>query len=132
MTKHPQQQIPPIYHRRIGDITVTALSDGVLARTNEMMNDVSKDEGFRHLATAFRKEFLLSINAFLIHSGDRLALVETGSGDYLGSEAGKLFANLASAGISAAGVAGQPQVRGDHGAGARHRSPGLALGIDRS
>ena len=46
MTKHPQQQIPPIYHRRIGDITVTALSDGVLVRTNEMMNDVSKDEGF--------------------------------------------------------------------------------------
>jgi glyoxylase-like metal-dependent hydrolase (beta-lactamase superfamily II) len=104
MTKHPQQQIPPIYHRRIGDITVTALSDGVLARTHEMMNDVSNDEGDRHLATAFRKEFLLSINAFLIHSGDRLALVETGSGDYLGSEAGKLFANLATAGISASDI----------------------------
>ena len=67
MTKHPQNQIPPIYHRRIGDITITALSDGVLARTNEMMNDVSEDEGAVHLAKAFRKEFLLSINAFLIH-----------------------------------------------------------------
>jgi glyoxylase-like metal-dependent hydrolase (beta-lactamase superfamily II) len=100
MTKHPRHQIPAIYHRRIGDITVTAVSDGVLARTNEMMNNVSKEEGDRHLQAAFRDGFILSINAFLIHSGDRVALVETGSGEYLGPEAGKLLANIKTAGIN--------------------------------
>jgi len=100
MTHFPSQQIAPVYHRRIGDITVTALSDGVLTRTHEMMNDVSKAEGDKHLAAAFRKEFNLSINAFLIHSGDRLALVETGSGAYLGPDAGKLLNHLTTAGIS--------------------------------
>ena len=100
MSKTPQQQITPIYHRRIGDIVVTAISDGVLFRTNEMMNDVSKQEGDDHLKRAYRDQFALSINAFLIHSGDRLALIETGSGEYLGSEAGKLLANIHAAGVS--------------------------------
>src|SRR5262245_46988957 len=30
MSKLPQQQIPGVYHRRVGDIVVTALSDGFL------------------------------------------------------------------------------------------------------
>ena len=30
MIKVPQQQIPGIYHRRVGDIVVTAISDGFL------------------------------------------------------------------------------------------------------
>ncbi len=128
MTKHPQQQIPAIYHRRIGDITVTALSDGVLVRTHEMMNDVPKDEGDRHLAAAFREAFVLSINAFLIHSGDRLALVETGSGDYLGPEAGKLSANLLTAGIAATDIDTilLTHMHPDHSAGLTDMSTGEA------
>ena len=100
MTPHPNQQIPPVYHRKIGDIVVTALSDGVLERTHEMMQDVSEDEAQVHLANAFRGAFHLSINSFLIYAGDRLALVETGSGNYLGPEAGKLMGNLKAAGVS--------------------------------
>lgn len=96
----PAQQIPTIYHRRIGDIVVTALSDGVLERTHEMMRDVPEPEAKAHLSSAFRSAFKLSINAFLIYSDGRLALVETGSGNYLGPEAGKLLANLAAAGVS--------------------------------
>ena len=30
MTTQPAQQIPGIYHRKIGDIVVTAISDGFL------------------------------------------------------------------------------------------------------
>ncbi len=100
MSETPQQQILPIYHRRIGDIVVTAISDGVLLRTNEMMNDVSKQEGDARLKRAFRDQFALSINAFLLQSGDRLALIETGSGAYLGPDAGKLLANIHAAGVS--------------------------------
>ncbi len=104
MPSRPTTQIPTIYHRRIGDIVVTALSDGAIERTHEMMRDVPEDEGRRLLGKAFRDRFLLSINAFLIWSGDRLILVETGSGDYLGPEAGRLLANLGQAGIDPAAI----------------------------
>ena len=32
MSPQPAQQIPGVYHRRIGDIVVTAISDGYLDR----------------------------------------------------------------------------------------------------
>lgn len=95
----PAAQIAPVYHRRIGDIVVTALSDGTLTRTHEMMRGVAAEEGRRHLEAAFRPAFVLSVNAFLIWTGGRLALVETGSGAYLGAEAGHLPASLAAAGV---------------------------------
>ena len=104
MPSRPASQIPTIYHRRIGEIVVTALSDGAIERTHEMMRDVPEDEGRRLLGKAFRDRFLLSINAFLIWAGDRLILVETGSGDYLGPEAGRLLANLGQAGIDPAAI----------------------------
>ena len=100
MTSRPQAQIFPVYHRRIGDIVLTAISDGVLERTHEMMLNVGEEEGRARLGAAFRRAFVLSVNAFLIHSGERLALVETGSGNYLGPTAGHLMANLAAAGVA--------------------------------
>ena len=104
MATPPTNQIPGIYHRRIGGIVVTALSDGTLERTHEMMRGVSADDAAHFLATAFRPSFILSVNAFVIRSGTRLALVETGSGAYLGPSAGHLLANLAAAGISPAAI----------------------------
>ncbi|MFM9937969.1 MAG: MBL fold metallo-hydrolase [Hyphomicrobiaceae bacterium] len=104
MTPAPTQQIPGIYHRRIGDIIVTALSDGILVRTHEMMLGVSAEEGKRHLEQAFRHEFALSINAFVVHSGGKLILIETGSGNYFGPVAGHLLANLHTAGIDPAKI----------------------------
>ena len=100
MSEMPRRQISPVYHRRIGDIVVTAVSDGTLGRTHEMMLGVPEDEARRHLAAACRSSFELSINAFVIRSGDRLALVETGSGAYLGPTAGHLLANLSAAGVA--------------------------------
>lgn len=99
MARRPERQIAAVYHRRIGDIVVTALSDGTLERTHEMMRNVAEPDAKALLAAAFRPSFLLSINAFVIHSGSRLALVETGSGNYLGASAGHLLANLKATGI---------------------------------
>jgi glyoxylase-like metal-dependent hydrolase (beta-lactamase superfamily II) len=104
MPTRPTSQIPAVYHRRIGDIVVTVLSDGTLTRTHEMMRGVAADEGKRHLDAAYRSAFVLSINAFLIWSGTRVALVETGSGKYLGDEAGHLLGNLAAAGVAPADI----------------------------
>jgi len=96
----PTKQIPGIYHRRVGDIMVTALSDGTLARTPEMLRDIAAGDVERLFAEAFRPAIIVSVNAFLIRRAGRLALVETGSGNYLGTTAGHLPESLAAAGVS--------------------------------
>lgn len=100
MKKVPETQIPGVYHRRIGDILLTAVSDGTLERTHEMMRDVTVEESQRHIDEAFRPGIVISVNCFLIRAGGRIALMETGSGQYLGASAGKLLANLAAAGVA--------------------------------
>ena len=100
MGQLPTAQIPGLYHRRIGDVVVTAVSDGTLTRTHEMMHGVSEAEGRERLAAQCRDAFVLSVNAFLIRDGRRTVLVETGSGTYLGPTAGKLLAHIAAAGVA--------------------------------
>ncbi len=56
------------------------------------------------LADAFRPGRRTSVNCFAIRAAGRLALIETGCGNYLASTAGKLPANLAAAGIDPAAV----------------------------
>lgn len=104
MLSAPTQQIPAIYHRRIGDFVVTALSDGILERTHEMMLGVSEAEGRTHLDRAFRSTFALSVNAFVVRGKGKLILIETGSGNYFGDVAGHLLANLKHAGIDPAKI----------------------------
>ena len=104
MIKRPTAQIPGVYHVRVGDIVVTALSDGHVDRTPEMFRDITTADAEGLLAAAFRPGIVISVNAFLIYSAGRLALVDTGSGNYLGPTAGKLLANLAAAGVAAAEI----------------------------
>lgn len=100
MTGVPSTQIPGVYHHRVGDIVVTALSDGTLDRGPEMFHNIARDDAMGLLAASFRPAILVSVNAFLIYSAGRLALVDTGSGAYLGPSAGKLLGNLAAAGVA--------------------------------
>jgi glyoxylase-like metal-dependent hydrolase (beta-lactamase superfamily II) len=99
MTAQPAQQIPGVYHRRIGDIIVTAISDGYLDGSLDVMRNVDLDKAERLLREAFRPARRTSVNAFLIHSKGRTAIVDTGSGNYLLDSAGFVQQNLAAAGI---------------------------------
>src|SRR5262245_32667244 len=104
MAKPPQRQIPGAYHRRVGDITVTAISDGFLDGSIEVLRNITPDEARKILADNFRPARRTAVNAFLIYSAGRLALMETGSGNYLLPTAGKLLANLQAAGVAAADI----------------------------
>jgi glyoxylase-like metal-dependent hydrolase (beta-lactamase superfamily II) len=104
MIQVPTQQIAGVYHRRIGDIVVTALSDGYLDGTVEVMQNIAPDDATRMLSDAFRPGRRTSVNAYLVYSAGRLALIETGSGDYLLPTAGKLQQNLKAAGIDPASI----------------------------
>ena len=104
MVQIPTTQIPGVYHRRIGDIVVTALSDGYLDGTVEVMQNVAPADATKLLANNFRPLRRTSVNCYLVYSAGRLALIETGSGDYLLPTAGKLQQNLKAAGVDPADI----------------------------
>jgi glyoxylase-like metal-dependent hydrolase (beta-lactamase superfamily II) len=104
MTPQPAQQIPGVYHRRIGDIVVTAISDGYLDGSLDVMRNVDLDKAHQLLRDAFRPARRTSVNAFVIHSRGRLAIVDTGSGNYLLPTAGFVQRSLAGAGIDAKSI----------------------------
>jgi len=104
MTKVPETQIPGVYHRRVGDIVVTAISDGFLDGTLDVLRNITQDEARQILTDNFRPARRTAVNAFLIYSAGRLALMETGSGNYMQPTAGKVLANLRAAGIDPAAI----------------------------
>jgi glyoxylase-like metal-dependent hydrolase (beta-lactamase superfamily II) len=99
MSSQPAQQIPGVYHRKIGDIVVTTISDGYLDGNLEVMRNVDVEKARQILQDAFRPARRTSVNTFLIHSKGRTAIIDTGSGNYLQPTAGHVQRNLAAAGI---------------------------------
>src|SRR5438270_11688445 len=104
MPPQPTQQIPGVYHRRIGDIVVTAISDGYLDGTLEVMRNVDLEKAHQVVRGAFRPARRTSVNAFLIHSKGRMAIVDTGSGNYLPPTAAFVQRNLTAAGTDASSI----------------------------
>ncbi len=99
MTSFPDCQVPGVYRRRVGDIVVTALSDGYLDADVGVLQRISREEIDQILSETFRPSPpRLSVNAFLVHSKGRVALIETGSGDTMGPSLGKLVANMEASG----------------------------------
>lgn len=102
MVDAPQQQIPGLYRRKIGDIVVTAISDGYVTVPLDLTRGIPETESAAILRSAFQPvPPRLSINCFAIHSGGRVALVDTGGGNSMGDQpAGRLPINLRAAGIA--------------------------------
>ncbi len=100
----PTAQIPGVYHRRIGDITVTAISDGFLDGNLEVLKNITQDEARQILADNFRPARRTAVNCFLIYSAGRLALVETGCGTLMAATGGQLLKNLKAAGVDPASI----------------------------
>ena len=129
MIQLPTRQIPGVYHRRIGDIVVTALSDGYLDGTLDVLRNITPDEAMRMLTDNFRPGRRTSVNCYAIYSAGRLALIETGSGNYLLPTAGQLQKNLAAAGIDPALIdtVMLTHMHPDHSAGLTDMSTGRKL-----
>jgi len=105
MMQPPLSQVPGVYHRRLGDFVVTALSDGYVDAGFEVMRNITPDEARAILARDFRRSPpRIAVNAFAVHAKGRLILIETGSGASMGPTAGWLPRNLAAAGIDPAHV----------------------------
>lgn len=99
-------QAPGYYRVRLGDHEITALSDGTvelpLARLYE---NIEESEAEAILAGYFQPSPTeVSVNAYLVNTGDRLVLIDAGTGTLLGPSLGKLVANIEAAGYTAAQI----------------------------
>jgi glyoxylase-like metal-dependent hydrolase (beta-lactamase superfamily II) len=98
----PQQktQAPGYYRVMVGDIEVTALNDGTnKMEAGKMLKGIKPDQLQRDLARAFLKDpYDWSFNAFLVNTGTKLVLVDTGAGSQMGAKMGKVISNLKAAG----------------------------------
>jgi glyoxylase-like metal-dependent hydrolase (beta-lactamase superfamily II) len=87
-------------HKQIGDITVTALSDGVLAAPLDVVLGVERAE-IEQLAGRKPGEPLpIAVNAFLLERAGKLALVDAGSGNSMGPTLGGVPQNLRALGVA--------------------------------
>ena len=70
----------PLPSIAVGDYTVTALSDGVLYTTPDVILGIDKAESERLTGVKQGERLPLDVNCFLIRHGDRLMLSDAGSG----------------------------------------------------
>jgi glyoxylase-like metal-dependent hydrolase (beta-lactamase superfamily II) len=88
------------YRLRVGDVEVIALSDGTIpfARYDNLRNTSQAHIAALLAAADATNPLEASMNAYLIHLGNRLILVDAGTGELLGPTLNKLPASLHGAG----------------------------------
>ncbi|MBB1249237.1 MBL fold metallo-hydrolase [Rhizobium sp. G21] len=97
------------YRVRIGDISATVLSDGVIEGPPRVY---ASDAPEAALQEVLRRAFLpsdrmtLNLNTLLIETGGRRILIEAGAGKTMGPNGGRLFENLAAIGLGPADIDG--------------------------
>jgi len=93
-------QAPGYYRMMLGDFEVTALSDGTLGLpVTKLLTNTTPEKVKKALARADLTDPLeTSVNAYLINTGDKLVLVDTGAGVLFGPTLGTLLANLKASG----------------------------------
>lgn len=94
-------QAPGWYRVMLGDFEVTAISDGTLPLPVDKLlnNPAAKTE--KALARSYQKAPVeTSFNSYLINTGDKLVLIDTGAGKLFGPTLGNMIANLKAAGYT--------------------------------
>ena len=92
-------QAPGYYRMMLGDFEVTAISDGtVKLPVKDLLNAPAAK-----IDAALKKNFIsypveTSVNAYLINTGSKLLLVDTGAAGLFGPTLGNMLANLKAAG----------------------------------
>ncbi|MDH4439793.1 MAG: MBL fold metallo-hydrolase [Rhizobium sp.] len=96
-------QAPGFYRRKVGSLEITALLDGYAPLSVDNFSGTDKADLVGILKQAGLSESLpTSVNAFVINSGDKTYLVDTGIGanQMFGPTLGNTIANLKAAGIT--------------------------------
>ena len=93
-------QAPGWYRMMLGGFEVTALSDGTFPMDLvKLLANVAPKQLDEDLSRSFvTNPVEASVNGFLINTGTKLVLIDTGAGTFFGPTVGKLLDNLAASG----------------------------------
>ena len=93
---------PGYFRMMLGDFEVTALSDGTVALPmDKLLTNTTPGKVDKALAKSFLKVPVeTSVNGYLINTGSKLVLVDTGAAGLFGPTLGKLVENLKAAGYT--------------------------------
>jgi glyoxylase-like metal-dependent hydrolase (beta-lactamase superfamily II) len=93
-------QAPGYYRMMLGDVEVTVLSDGTFPMdAGKILANITPKQLDAELGRSFLKEPIeMSVNAFLINTGSKLVLIDTGCGLQMGPSVGRLLSNLKASG----------------------------------
>jgi len=100
----PQQktQAPGYYRFMLGDVEITALSDGTFQMDPGGMLHITPQQLEPALTRAYLKSPVeTSVNGFLVNTGSKLVLIDTGAGTLFGPTLGRLLGNLEASGYRA-------------------------------
>ncbi len=96
---------PGYFRLMVGAFEVTAVSDGTVDLPVEKLLVEPEDKTTAALSKSFLKAPLeTSVNAFLINTGTKLVLIDTGAGSLFGPALGKFVSNLKAAGYEPAQI----------------------------
>lgn len=101
-------QATGIHRTLVGQAEVTALLDGYVDVATQLLSRFDSDEvgtalsgnGYKTLDKGLR----IPVNGYLINTGDRLVLLDTGAASLFGPTLGTLAANLKAAGVAPADI----------------------------
>jgi glyoxylase-like metal-dependent hydrolase (beta-lactamase superfamily II) len=96
----PATQLPGVYHHALGDILVTAINDGTFQATFDLIAGIDKAACERIERAAFRVvPPKMTMNTFLVQTGGKMALIDTGCGVSMGPTLGMAVRNLKAIGV---------------------------------
>jgi glyoxylase-like metal-dependent hydrolase (beta-lactamase superfamily II) len=95
-----KNQAPGWYRMKLGSFEVTALNDGtVVLPVDKLLANIKPADVTSLLARAYLKAPVeTSVNGYLINTGSKLVLIDTGAAGLFGPTLGKLVANLKASG----------------------------------
>jgi glyoxylase-like metal-dependent hydrolase (beta-lactamase superfamily II) len=93
-------QAPAYYRMMLGNFEVTALGDGTLdLKVTELLTNTTAERVQQALERSFLRDPLeTSVNGFLINTGTKLVLIDSGAGSFFGPTLGSLVVNLKASG----------------------------------
>jgi glyoxylase-like metal-dependent hydrolase (beta-lactamase superfamily II) len=95
------RQVAGIYRRRVGAIEVSALLDGYLDLDFTLLSNADPADAARVLERHFEPKapYRASVNAYVINTGERILLIDTGGAKWFAPTLGWLLENLRAAGV---------------------------------
>lgn len=96
-------QVPGLYRMKLGSLEVTAVLDGHLDLPQALFPKASDGEADALLdraAVPRARQVNCPVNTYLVNSGDRLVMIDTGTSNAMGPSLGLMPRNLAAAGVT--------------------------------